>query len=216
MTASRVRALNRRQQYETRGLDVADLDADPLAQFARWFDDAVEARLTEPNAMLLSTVGPNGAPSARVVLLRGMDERGFSFFTNYDSAKGRDLAANPRAGLTFSWLDLHRQVRIGGTVARLPEPESDAYFAGRPRESQLGAWASPQSEVLAGRDELDDRVAELTRRFAAAPVPRPPHWGGYVLAPTTIELWQGRSNRLHDRLRYRRTAEGWAIERLAP
>jgi len=166
--------------------------------------------------MTVSTVDADGRPSSRFVLLRGLDERGFAFFTNYTSAKGRALEANPYAALTFGWLTIHRSVRVEGPVERLPEHESDTYFASRPRGAQLGAWASPQSTVLAGRDELDRALAEAEERFAGGAVPRPPHWGGFLVRPERVELWEGRPNRLHDRVRYTRDGDGWRIERLAP
>jgi pyridoxamine 5'-phosphate oxidase len=169
--------------------------------------------------MVVSTIADDGAPDARVVLVRGADERGLVFFTNYNSAKGRQLDDDPVAAATFAWLDLHRQVRVRGTIARVTETESDDYFASRPRDSQIGAWASPQSSPITDRDELMRRVVDVTERFADAPVPRPPHWGGFRLSPVEVEFWQGRPNRLHDRFRYRRDEErsaGWKIERLAP
>lgn len=213
---------DRRTQYETSGLDVGDLDPDPLAQWQRWHDDALDAGVAEPNAMVLSTAGLDGVPDARVVLVRGVGDEGLAFFTNYRSAKSRQLDEHPAAAATFGWLDLHRQVRVRGRVDRLPDDESDAYFASRPRESQLGAWSSPQSEVIVDRHALEARVAATEERFAAhAEVPRPPHWGGWRLVPAVWEFWQGRPNRLHDRLRYRAAVEGspgaaWTIERLAP
>jgi pyridoxamine 5'-phosphate oxidase len=206
-----------RHEYQTHGLDARDVDPDPIVQFARWYDDAAAAGLWEPNAMVVSTVSAGGRPSARYLLLRGADARGFSFFTNYESAKAGDLDSTRVAALTFGWLELHRQVRVVGPVERLGAEESDEYFASRPFESRLGSWASPQSQVLPGREELDRRLAEARARFEpAGDVPRPAYWGGYLLRPDEIELWQGRIARLHDRLRYRRSGEGWVLERLAP
>jgi len=219
----------RRHDYETSGLDVTDVQTDPMAQWHVWFEQATEAGCVEPNAFVLATVDPDGYPQSRYLLARGADERGFSFFTNYDSAKSRQLAAYPKVSMLFTWLQLHRQVRVVGTAERLPDDESDEYFASRPRSSQLGAWASPQSTVLAGRDQLDERVADMEQTFAdLAEVPRPVFWGGWLMRPVAWEFWQGRPSRLHDRLRYRRVdavdASGtdgtpdvsWVIERLAP
>ena len=205
-----------RNEYESRGIDIADLDPDPVEQARKWVDDAIVAECIEPNAMTLSTVGPDGRPESRYVLLRGLDERGFWFFTNTESAKGRALAANPQAALTFAWLQLHRQMRVSGVVEPLPPELSDAYFARRSRGSQIGAWASHQSEVIPSRAALDEAIADYERRFDGTDVPRPPYWAGYALQPEAIEFWQGRPNRLHDRIRFRRDDGSWTPERLSP
>jgi pyridoxamine 5'-phosphate oxidase len=206
-----------RRDYKGPGdLDPATVSPDPIEQFRAWLRAARDAGMYEPEAMTLATIDEDGRPAARYVLLRGLDDRGFSFFTNYESAKARALGERPVAALTFGWLAMHRAVRVEGTVERLPAVESDAYFASRPRGAQLGAWASPQSAVIAGRDELDRALADAERRFAGAEVPRPPHWGGFLVRPERVELWEGRPNRLHDRVRYERAPDGWRIERLAP
>ena len=205
-----------RRDYASRALTEQDAAADPIEQFRAWFAEALRAELLDVNAMTLATVSPSGDPSARTVLLKDVDERGFVFFTNYDSAKGQDLAAKPRACLLMFWAELERQVRVTGSVTRTTREESDTYFQSRPFESRIGAWASPQSRVVGGREELDARYAECLAKYAST-VPLPPFWGGYRVAPERIEFWQGRKSRLHDRLLYVKAANGtWTRERLAP
>jgi pyridoxamine 5'-phosphate oxidase len=204
-----------RRSYRWTPLRRADLDTDPFRQFAAWLDAAITAGVQEPNAMSLATVDGEGRPSVRTVLLKGVHAGAFVFFTNYDSDKARDLAARPECALLFGWITVGRQVTVSGTAQRVPEEDSDAYFATRPRGSQIGAWASPQSSVIAGRAELDERRRVIEERFPGD-IPRPPHWGGFRVVPRQIEFWQGRADRLHDRFRYRRAGDDWTVDRLGP
>ncbi|MCS3755730.1 pyridoxamine 5'-phosphate oxidase [Salinibacter ruber] len=208
-----------RQEYARAELSRDHVTDDPIEQFRAWFDEAEDAELEEPNAMTLATAATDGTPSARIVLLKGLDDRGFHFYTNYESRKGTDLSQNPHAALVFLWKPLERQVRIEGTVERLPAEESTEYFHRRPRGAQMGAWASPQSRVVDSRADLEENLDTVKAEYEDEDeIPRPSHWGGYVVRPTEVEFWQGRPNRLHDRLRYRRSdpAGDWTLERLAP
>jgi len=205
-----------RREYTRAGLNEAAVDPDPVAQFHEWFENVIDANLHEPNAMILATATEDGKPSARTVLLKGYDERGFVFYTNYEGRKARELEANPHCALLFYWGELERQVRIEGRASRISDEESDAYFASRPRGSRLGAWASQQSRPVGDRSVLEERVEALEAEYEAREVPRPPFWGGYRVEPEVIEFWQGRENRLHDRLVYTRTGDGWQIQRLQP
>ena len=206
-----------RYEHAARGLRRRDLDADPIKQFSNWFTAAIEAQIRDVNAMSLATAGADGKPSVRIVLLKGFDQDGFVFFTNYESEKGKQLEENPFATLGFYWIELDRQIRINGRAEKTSREESESYFHSRPLGSQLGAWASRQSEVIDGRRVLDARFAEISERYADKPVPLPPHWGGFRMKPERFEFWQGRPNRLHDRFRYTRKTDGrWQIDRLAP
>jgi pyridoxamine 5'-phosphate oxidase len=206
-----------RREYTLAELRRKDLAADPLEQFHKWFDDAVRAEVLEANALSLATVDAEGQPSIRTVLLKVLDERGFIFFTNYTSAKGQELAGNPRVALLFHWRELERQVAVRGVAAKISREESAAYFQSRPRLGKLGAWASNQSERIPNREFLEEKLAALARQHPGEEVPMPPYWGGYVVTPETIEFWQGGAGRLHDRFRYTRsTSEGWIIDRLSP
>ena len=207
---------DRRVQYESAGLDVADLAPEPVDQWRRWHDQALDAGVAEPNAMTVATIGADGVPDARIVLARAADEGGLVFYTNYEGAKSRQLDTVPTAAAVFAWLDLHRQVRLRARVERVSPEESDAYFASRPRGSQLGAWASPQSDVIAGREVIENNYKTLEEKFSSGEIPRPGYWGGYVLRPSMIEFWQGQPSRLHDRLLYRRAGLEWTCSRLAP
>jgi pyridoxamine 5'-phosphate oxidase len=207
---------NLRQDYKLHALLEVDANPDPIVQFQTWFDESVAAQLPEPNAMTIATATPEGIPSARVVLLKGFDDRGFVFFTNYDSHKGQELQANPNAAIVFLWTELERQVRIQGTVERISEAESDKYYYSRPAGSRLGAWASEQSQVIADRTVLETRLEQLQTEYPDGDIARPSHWGGFRVMPTLIEFWQGRSSRLHDRLRYQKVGASWTIDRLSP
>lgn len=206
-----------RRSYTLQALSEAAIDPDPIQQFRLWFDQAVQAQLLEPNAMTLATVATNGAPSARMVLLKEVDHQGFVFFTNYNSRKGQDLANNPQAALVFWWAELERQVRIEGSVSKIAHEETQAYFWSRPTGSQLGAWVSQQSQVIPDRQVLEDKLLELTKHYQDQKIPCPDYWGGYCVAPRAIEFWQGRPNRLHDRILYQKLDSGdWQIIRLSP
>lgn len=214
MASSSINIADLRKEYSKEALDELRVAADPLEQFNRWFDEALAAAILEPTAMTLATASVEGVPSSRTVLLKGLDT-GFVFYTNHSSRKGRELDANPKASLLFFWPELERQIRIDGIVERVADKDADEYFLSRPLGSQHGAWASPQSEVIPSRDVLEERLRDIADQFPND-VPRPPFWGGYRVLPSLVEFWQGRPSRLHDRIRYRREAELWIIERLAP
>jgi len=206
-----------RKDYSLQILQEADVHSDPMKQFEKWWQEALESEIEEVNAMTLATASKTGKPSARIVLLKGVEQSGFVFFTNYNSHKAKEIAQNPFACLVFFWKELERQVRIEGTIAKVSDAESDAYFYSRPVGSRIGAWASPQSTVISSREVIEENVTELAKSFAGKEIDRPPHWGGYVVKPNLVEFWQGRSNRLHDRIQYRSDETGeWQIERLAP
>ncbi len=206
-----------RKEYSTRGLNESDLAPSPFTQFRRWYEEAVAANVIEPNAMTLATATRDGVPSARTILLKGFDERGFVFYTNYESQKGKELAENPNAALVFYWASFERQIRITGVINKISSEESESYFRSRPKGAQLGAWVSLQSQVIPNREVLEERLTELMNELADTEnIPVPPYWGGYCLAPREIEFWQGRINRLHDRFRYTRLNGDWKIERLSP
>jgi pyridoxamine 5'-phosphate oxidase len=205
-----------RKDYSLAGLTEKDLARDPYRQFEKWFQEAEAAKIAEPNAMTLCTSTRDGRPSARTVLLKGIDGRGFVFYSNYESRKGRELHENPVTTMVFPWLALERQVIVEGAVTKVPREESEAYFHSRPRASQLAAWVSQQSSIISGRSVLEDSMKMLEQKYAGREIPLPPHWGGWRLVPATVEFWQGRRSRLHDRLRYRRDKDSWVIERLAP
>lgn len=205
-----------RRDYSLAGLLEKDLAKEPFRQFEKWFQEAEAAKVPEPNAMVCSLATKDGRPSSRIVLLKGLDGRGFVFFSNYESRKGRELSENPRASLLFPWISMERQIVVEGVVTKLTREESDAYFHSRPRGSQLGAWVSQQSSIVPSRTHLDEALKQVEQKYAGKEVPMPPYWGGYRVAPETVEFWQGRRNRLHDRLRYRRDKNEWVIERLAP
>jgi pyridoxamine 5'-phosphate oxidase len=206
-----------RQDYQLKSLDISDVLPDPIEQFGVWFHEAISSEILEPNAMTLATINTAGKPSARIVLLKECNANGFVFYTNYESNKGQELAANPYAALCFNWLDLQRQVRIEGTVKKVSDMDSEIYFKSRPFKSRLGAWASPQSKVIENREILEENMQKLEEKYASTEgVPRPSHWGGYIVLPDSIEFWQGRRSRLHDRIRYTRSEQAWIVERLAP
>ena len=205
-----------RNEYTLSGLDLSDVSPNPIDQFRRWFEAALSAHLPEPNAMHISTITAEGRPNGRIVLLKDVSDQGFTFYTNYESNKGRQLISHPFAALTFFYPELERQIRIEGQIEKVSADESDAYFASRPRGSQIGAWVSHQSSIIDNRDVLETRQRELETQFAEKPIPRPPHWGGFRVMPDSLEFWQGRPSRLHDRIRYRKKGAEWVIDRLSP
>lgn len=206
-----------RKDYTKKELNINAVNSDPILQFKIWFDEAVQAKVLEPNAMTLSTISANGFPSSRIILLKGIEENGFSFYTNYNSRKAKEIAENPKVASNFFWPELERQVRIEGVIEKTSEEVSDIYFKSRPRGSQIGAWASPQSTLIEGRDILQDRFKEIEEQFAGKDVPRPKHWGGYIILPQKIEFWQGRASRLHDRILFTQKKDhSWVVSRLAP